>query len=105
MHRLIIADVEYPEWGKTAGGIVIIEFSSPTGNFLNHSYYPLDNVINIREVTPHVSVIVYIDGLSFNYSLGKDEKGHVRSAIGTIGIKEAEPRGRKFEQRGVTVRH
>ena len=49
-----------------------------------------NDVINVGKVSFHVAVIVHVDGLVLDCSIGKLKQRHVGSAVRTINSKESQ---------------
>ena len=69
------------------------------------AHYPLDDVVDVGEVAPHVAVVEDLDGAVVEYGVHEEEGRHVGTSPRPVDGEEAQPRGRQSVQLGVGVRH
>jgi hypothetical protein len=67
--------------------------------------HAFDDVVDVREVAPHLAVIEDVDGPAVEDRLGEGEVRHVRPSPGSVHREEAQPGGREAEEVAVRVRH
>ena len=72
---------------------------------VNHPHQGVDDVVDIGEGAPHLSVVENLDGPSFQDVAREKEHGHVGPAPGAVDGEEAQARGGDLEQVAVGVGH
>src|SRR5690606_15285350 len=71
----------------------------------DNTHQSIHDVINVGEVSAEVSVVVHVDGISFNYLIGEFEQSHIWSSKRSVHRKKAETRHREAVDRRVAVGH
>lgn len=94
--RLIVADVV-----DLIAVAQLIGLGRITEHMLNARY----NIIDIREIAVHVSVIVNLDRFSLADLVGEFEISHIRASERTVDREEAQARRRDAIEMTVRIRH
>src|SRR5207248_11286347 len=62
-----------------------------------------NNVVNVRKVAPHLTIIVQLDRLALDDRFGEEPSGHIGSAPRSIDGKEAQPSNRQPEKVRIAI--
>ena len=68
-------------------------------------FYSCYNIVNVSEVSSHISMIVNLDRFARHDLFCKFEIGHIRSAHRPVNRKKAKSRQRNSIQLAVSIRH
>ena len=96
LFRLVVADIV-----DLIAVAQLIFFRRITEHMLNARY----NIIDIREIAVHVSVIVNLDRFSLADLVGEFEISHIRASERTVDREEAQARRRDAIEMTVRIRH
>lgn len=94
--RLIVADVV---------DLIAVAQRIGLGRITEHMLNARYNIIDIREIAVHVSVIVNLDRFSLADLVGEFEISHIRASERTIDREEAQARRRDAIEMTVRIRH
>lgn len=76
-----------------------VSFGPPVHDPIN----PLDDVVDVGEIPPHLAMVEDLDRNTFQDCLGEEVVGHVRSPPGSVNREEAQPGHRQAIEMAITV--
>src|SRR3954463_9758827 len=98
-NRPVISDVEHPAWSLALAYLECLGRGWRTSwRSIDKAHDPINHIVDVCEVTLHLSMIVQINALPSGNSSCKSEVSHVWAAPRSVNCKESQPSRRNTEQ-------